>query len=130
MTTLEDVLRSIDEYLEMVRQTPTSDIEISSEAAQGLRNAIREVREDTDRPDYPVVLKNEELQDAGKMIGEAFAHLMMLEARSEEGAEEDPVGFIADKFEAAVVVGMLLGYDLGSNEMWDGLDREGLQLID
>lgn len=130
MTTLEDVLRSIDEYLEMVRQTPTSDIEISSEAAQGLRNAIREVREDTDRPDYPVVLKNEELQDAGKMIGEAFAHLMMLEARSEEEAEEDPVGFIADKFEAAVVVGMLLGYDLGSNEMWDGLDIEGLQLID
>jgi len=130
MTILEDVLRSIDEYLEMVRQTPTSDIEISSEAAQGLRNAIREVREDTDRPDYPVVLKNEELQDAGKMIGEAFAHLMMLEARSEEEAEEDPVGFIADKFEAAVVVGMLLGYDLGSNEMWDGLDIEGLQLID
>lgn len=130
MTILEDVLHAIDEYLAMVRQTPTKDISVRSEATQGLRRAIREVREDTDRPDYPVVLKSEGLQDVGKMMGEALAHLMMLEARAEEGSEDDPIGFIADKFEAAVVVGMLLGYDLGSNDMWDGLDRDGLQLID
>lgn len=129
MTPLEKLLRAVANYAEEVGQTPINHIESDSEATEALRNALHEVM--SSEGSRPAGF-GENTEFAADLVGNVFAHFMGLELYTRNRSGEDTTDLIATKFKEAVVLGIMLGYELGTRQTWDGLDVGEcmLELID
>ena len=110
MEKLDNLLRAMVEYSDAVGQTPINHMGNDCEEAEALREELSEVS----------VPANAE--GIVEVFGSAMAHFMGLELYARNSSGEDTTDLIATKFKEAVIVGMIMGSEMGFQQAWDGLD--------
>ena len=114
MGELDRMIRAVGEYLDYVADTPTEEVEMRSEAAQALKNALCDIHTEEVTTTYPENIR-EEMHELADMIGKAIAHFISLSVRSGEYGPIEVADMMANYFKAAVILGMMTGYELGVN---------------
>lgn len=122
MSSTEEIVVAIGEYLDYVDQTPKDEITLASEAAQGLQRALCEVES--------MHLEPEGLDELVEMVGLALAHTVSLVARSGHITPSNLADFMANHFKAATTIGILVGKEVGSGNLDEAPPWFNLELID